>query len=56
MAISWDFTAGAKAAAASRAAAAKEGSNLQRSIESGMRSGFQMARNREAKKEKKIEL
>ena len=50
MAISWDFTAGAKAAAASRAAAAKEGSNLQRSIESGMRSGFQMARNREAKK------
>jgi hypothetical protein len=47
MAISWDFTAAAKAQQASQAAAARDSANLQRSISQGFAAG---QRNREARR------
>ena len=44
MAISWDFTAAAKAQQAGQAAAARDGANLQRSISQGMAAGQRAAR------------
>ena len=55
MAISWDFTAGAKAAAASRAAAAKEGSNFLRAIDEGQREKAYENKQRELTKQKEDE-
>ena len=55
MAISWDFTAGAKAAAASRAASAKEESNFLRAIDEGQREKAYEKKERELAKEKEDE-
>ena len=52
MAISWDFTAAAKAQQAGQAAAARDGANLQRSISQGMAAGQRAARAKQLEKEK----
>ena len=55
MAISWDFTAGAKAAAASRAASAKEESNFLKAIDEGQREKAYENKQRELTKQKQDE-
>ena len=52
MAISWDFTAAAKAQQAGQAAAARDGANLQRSISQGMAAGQKAARAKQLEKER----
>lgn len=52
MAISWDFTAAAKAQQAGQAAAARDGANLQRSISQGVAAGQRAARARQVEQEK----
>lgn len=52
MAISWDFTAAAKAQQAGQAAAARDGANLQRSISQGVAAGQRAARAKQLEKEK----
>ncbi len=52
MAISWDFTAAAKAQQAGQAAAARDGANLQRSISQGMAAGQRAARAKQLEKER----
>ena len=50
MAISWDFTAAAKAQQAGQAAAARDGANLQRSISQGIAAGQKERQARELEK------
>jgi len=52
MAISWDFTAAAKAQQAGQAAAARDSANLQRSISQGVAAGQRAARARQIEQEK----
>lgn len=52
MAISWDFTAAAKAQQAGQAAAARDGANLQRSISQGVAAGQRAARAKQLEKER----
>ena len=52
MAISWDFTAAAKAQQAGQAAAARDSANLQRSISQGVAAGQRAARAKQLEKER----